>query len=293
MLKNKKEELKKPYIMILGSAQDGGYPMAICKEACCKNAVLKNEKPTRVSCIAIVDPISSEQWIIDATPDLKEQLNELYKQSKSEKINGIFLTHAHIGHYLGLAQLGQEVIGSEKIKVYCMQRMFNFLSNNGPWDQLIKLQNITLEKIQNELTIKLNSRISITPILVPHRDEYSETVCYLVSTMKKKLLYIPDIDKWHLWDKDIKEMIKIVDYALLDGTFYQDGELSRDMSKIPHPFVKESMMLFKDLSKQNKQKVFFTHLNHTNPLIIKESKEQFEVKKLGFNFAMDNLVLEL
>ena len=293
MLKNKKEELKKPYIMILGSAQDGGYPMANCKKVCCKNAVLKNEKPTRVSCIAIVDPISSEQWIIDATPDLKEQLNELYKQSKSEKINGIFLTHAHIGHYLGLAQLGQEVIGSKKIKVYCMRRMFDFLSNNGPWDQLIKLQNITLEKIQNELTIKLNSRISITPILVPHRDEYSETVCYLVSTMKKKLLYIPDIDKWHLWDKDIKEMIKIVDYALLDGTFYQDGELSRDMSKIPHPFVKESMILFKDLSKQNKQKVFFTHLNHTNPLIIKESKEQFEVKKLGFNFAMDNLVLEL
>ena len=293
MLKNKKEELKKPYIMILGSAQDGGYPMANCKKVCCKNAVLKNEKPTRVSCIAIVDPISSEQWIIDATPDLMEQLNELYKQSKSEKINGIFLTHAHIGHYLGLAQLGQEVIGSKKIKVYCMRRMFDFLSNNGPWDQLIKLQNITLEKIQNELTIKLNSRISITPILVPHRDEYSETVCYLVSTMKKKLLYIPDIDKWHLWDKDIKEMIKIVDYALLDGTFYQDGELSRDMSKIPHPFVKESMILFKDLSKQNKQKVFFTHLNHTNPLIIKESKEQFEVKKLGFNFAMDNLVLEL
>ncbi|MDC1063128.1 MBL fold metallo-hydrolase [Flavobacteriales bacterium] len=293
MLKNKKEELKKPYIMILGSAQDGGYPMANCKKVCCKNAVLKNEKPTRVSSIAIVDPISSEQWIIDATPDLKEQLNELYKQSKSEKINGIFLTHAHIGHYLGLAQLGQEVIGSKKIKVYCMQRMFDFLSNNGPWDQLIKLQNITLEKIQNELTIKLNSRISITPILVPHRDEYSETVCYLVSTMKKKLLYIPDIDKWHLWDKDIIEMIKIVDYALLDGTFYQDGELGRDMSKIPHPFVKESMILFKDLSKQNKQKVFFTHLNHTNPLIIKESKEQFEVKNLGFNFAMDNLVLEL
>ena len=174
-----------------------------------------------------------------------------------------------------------------------MQRMFDFLSNNGPWDQLIKLQNITLEKIQNELTIKLNSRISITPILVPHRDEYSETVCYLISTKKKKLLYIPDIDKWHLWDKDIKEMINIVDYALLDGTFYQDGELSKDMSKIPHPFVKESMMLFKDLSKQNKQKVFFTHLNHTNPLIIKESKEQFEVKKLGFNFAKDNLILEL
>jgi pyrroloquinoline quinone biosynthesis protein B len=174
-----------------------------------------------------------------------------------------------------------------------MKRMFDFLSNNGPWDQLIKLENIALQKIQNELTIKLNSRISITPILVPHRDEYSETVCYLVSTMKKKILYIPDIDKWHLWDKNIKEMVNIVDYALLDGTFYKDGELNRDMSEIPHPFVKESMNLFLDLSKQNKQKVYFTHLNHTNPLLIQNSNEQLEVKKLGFNFAQDNLILEL
>ena len=293
MIKNNQEKLKNPYVMILGCTQDGGYPIAICKKECCKNAILKNEKPTRVSCIAIVDPNSSEQWIIDATPDLKEQLSELYKQSKSEKINGIFLTHAHIGHYLGLAQLGKEVIGSKNTKVYCMKRMFDFLSNNGPWDQLIKLENIALQKIQNELTIKLNSRISITPILVPHRDEYSETVCYLVSTMKKKILYIPDIDKWHLWDKNIKEMVNIVDYALLDGTFYKDGELNRDMSEIPHPFVKESMNLFLDLSKQNKQKVYFTHLNHTNPLLIQNSNEQLEVKKLGFNFAQDNLILEL
>jgi pyrroloquinoline quinone biosynthesis protein B len=111
--------------------------------------------------------------------------------------------------------------------------------------------------------------------------------------MKKKILYIPDIDKWHLWDKNIKEMVNIVDYALLDGTFYKDGELNRDMSEIPHPFVKESMNLFLDLSKQNKQKVYFTHLNHTNPLLIQNSNEQLEVKKLGFNFAQDNLILEL
>ena len=104
--------------------------------------------------------------------------------------------------------------------------------------------------------------------------------------MKKKILYIPDIDKWHLWDRNIKEMIKIVDYALLDGTFYKDGELNRDMSEIPHPFVKESMNLFLDLSKQNKQKVYFTHLNHTNPLLIQNSNEQLEVKKLGFNFIL-------
>ena len=279
------------YIQVLGIVQDAGFPHIGCEKDCCLGV---SPGEYFVSCIGLVDKKNKKRYLFDATPDLHNQLRILENFPTSDNIvDGIFLTHAHIGHYTGLMYLGREGLGGNEINVFALERMSNFLQNNGPWDQLVNLKNISLNSLENLQPVNLSKDLKVIPIKVPHRDEYSETVCYLVSTMKKKLLYIPDIDKWHLWDKDIKEMIKIVDYALLDGTFYQDGELSRDMSKIPHPFVKESMILFKDLSKQNKQKVFFTHLNHTNPLIIKESKEQFEVKKLGFNFAMDNLVLEL
>jgi len=137
----------------------------------------------------------------------------------------------------------------------------------------------------------LNERIEIKPFLVPHRDEFSETVGYEIIINKKSLIFIPDIDKWEKWEKNIKELIQKVDYAFLDATFYKNGELKREMSEIPHPFVEESMELFSKLSDADKQKVHFIHLNHTNPLLIEESSAQKEVITKGFNLAKEGQII--
>ena len=282
-----------PYIYILGTVQDGGFPHAGCKKNCCKDAFTNPNLSKKVSSIAIVDPSSKQQWIIDASPDFKDQYHTLQKQTKSEIISGILLTHAHIGHYLGLAQLGKEVMDCNNINVFAMEKMSSFLKKNGPWSQLVTNNNISLIKIKSDLEFELNNKILITPILVPHREDYSETVCFIIKSQKKKVIFIPDIDKWHLWDRDIIKIIYEVDYALIDGTFYNNKELGRGMSKIPHPFVEESMNLFKDLSAKEKSKIYFTHLNHTNPLLIENSFEQKKVRKNGFNIAKEGLILEL
>jgi pyrroloquinoline quinone biosynthesis protein B len=136
--------------------------------------------------------------------------------------------------------------------------------------------------------------LSVTPILVPHRDEYSETVGFKIFGPHKTVLFIPDIDKWQKWNLDILEQIKSVDYALLDATFYANGEIpNRDMSEIPHPFVEESMKIFSNLSKVDKKKIYFIHLNHSNPLLQAGSDAQKNVLKKGFNFAKEGMVLEL
>ena len=70
---------------------------------------------------------------------MHNQLNLLEKFPNGNLIDGIFLTHAHIGHYTGLMYLGREGLGGNKIKVYALKRMASFLRKNGPWDQLIKL----------------------------------------------------------------------------------------------------------------------------------------------------------
>ena len=282
-----------PYIIVLGTIQDGGFTSPKSQKKYYNDSfkILKNSK--KVSSIAIVDPINKQQWIIDASPDFKEQLYNLQEQTSLYDLDGILLTHAHIGHYLGLAYLGKEAMNTEKVKVFCMKRMINFLNNNGPWDQLIKNNNIYLSKIKKNKEFELNKNIKVIPFTVPHRDEYSETVCFLIISKQKKLIYIPDIDKWNLWDKNILEIIKSVDYALIDGTFYDEHELERDMSKIPHPFVCESMELFKNLSNKEKNKIFFTHLNHTNPLLIKNSIQQKEVIDKGFNIAQEKMILKL
>lgn len=273
-----------PYMMVLGVAQDGGFPQANCQKECCK-AVFEGEIAKQfVSCIAVIDPISKDKWIFDATPDFTQQLHLLNQETNEGKIS-IFLTHAHIGHYTGLMYLGREAMGTNKTKVYAMPKMKNFIEKNGPWSQLVALQNIDLQPIKEDSVIVLNERISVQAFKVPHRDEFSETVGYKIFTPNKSLIFIPDIDKWQKWNRGLEEMIKSVDYAFLDGTFYKDGEINRPMSEVPHPFVTETMDLLKNLPATEKAKVHFIHFNHTNPVMNPKSLENKEVRRKGFKVA--------
>ena len=282
-----------PYLMVLGITQDTGYPQINCSESCCEVAWGETELKKMTTSLAIVDPISNQQWIVDATPNITEQLHLLNKTSGIKNIEGIFITHAHIGHYTGLMYFGKEGMNTSKKPVYVMPKMKKFLEKNAPWSQLVKSKNISLNLIKDQSYIQLNERIRITPFLVPHRDDYSETVGYKIQTKSKSSIFIPDIDKWEIWDKDIVSIVRDTDYAFLDGTFYKNGELKRDMTQIPHPFVEESMELFSKLSNSNKKKIYFIHMNHTNPLLTENSKEKNKVHKNGFNVAVQGTCLYL
>ena len=281
------------FVVVLGIAQDAGYPQINCQRSCCEQVLKQGNSKIRVSSLGIVDLNQKAHWIIDATPDIKEQWYSLEHRWNTQ-LQGIFITHAHIGHYTGLMQLGREALGSNQVPVYVMPRMRNFLENNGPWDQLVSLGNIQLKELQADSSVQLTPQLAITPFLVPHRDEYSETVGYEFQGNQQKILFIPDIDKWQLWTRDIREEINRVDVAFLDGSFFQDGELpGRDMSEIPHPFVVETMALMKDLDSRDKSKVHFIHLNHTNPLLQEQGNAREILNREGFRLAEQGKVYPL
>lgn len=282
-------------LAILGIAQDAGYPQAGCLKDCCKPFRVGKEKARSATSIAIIDRTTKQTWLFEATPDVKHQLYQLQELSDFDEIipNGIFLTHAHIGHYTGLIHFGHEVMGIKKLPVFAMPKMSNYLTNNGSWSQLVKFNNIDLQPLAADSSIQLNKNIKVTPFLVPHRDEYSETVGYEIQTTNKKILFIPDINKWNIWDRDITELVKNCDLALLDGTFYKNGELpNRDMSQILHPFIEESMTTFSELSKRDKQKIMFIHFNHTNP-ILRDTEEYQEVIDAGYQVAREGMEIDL
>ena len=296
--KEKKEVIQTydaPYVFVLGVAQDAGYPQANCEKECCQRVYDDLSNRAMVSSIAIVDPISNEEWIFDATPDFTAQLKLLSTQVSEQNNlpNGIFLTHAHIGHYTGIMYLGHEAMGGNNMPVYVMPKMKSFIEKNGPWNQLVEKGNIDLKELKKDSIIVLNKRISVIPIQVPHRDEYSETVGYIINVSKKKVLFIPDIDKWSKWERSVVDYVKQVDIALLDATFFKNGEINRDMNEVPHPFVEESMNLFKDLSLVDKNKVHFIHFNHTNPLLTDGSEAQKIVKENGFHIAKEGTTISL
>ena len=275
-----------PYVIVLGIAQDGGAPHAACTKDCCVDRWDNPRLHNMVSSIGIVDPSTDEVWMIDATPDFSMQLNTLTMNQK-RLFKGVFLTHAHIGHYTGLMHLGREVMGANQIPVYAMPKMEAFLTKNGPWSQLVKLENIDIKSLKNGESVKLNKNLNITPFLVPHRDEFSETVGYKIEGPNKSLIFIPDIDKWEKWTENIQEIVEENDFSLLDGTFYDINELpGRDMSKIPHPFIVESMEVLDDV--RSKSAVYFIHLNHTNPALNRYSNATRLIKSSGFDVAQRN-----
>ena len=288
-------EEQAPYIYILGVAQDAGFPQAGCYKPHCMPGWNDPERKITATSLGLIDPSSKKKYIFEATPDFPEQLFLLEQEAPSDdfSLNGIFITHAHIGHYTGLMYLGREAMGANGLPIYVMPNMEQYLRENGPWSQLIALNNISLIPLRNDHSEVLNN-LKVTPFLVPHRDEFSETVGYSIQGPKKTALFIPDINKWSQWKENILERIQLVDYALIDATFYDNNELpGRDMSKIPHPFVVETMATLSLLPREQREKVWFIHMNHTNPLLNVNSDQAQGVRAQGFNIATTGLRLKL
>ena len=284
-----------PYLYVLGVAQDAGYPQAGCFKAHCMPGWQDPTLKRGATAVGLIDPLANKKYLFEATPHFPEQFYQLELEAPAAQFSlaGIFLTHAHIGHYSGLMYLGHEAMGAAAVNVYAMPKMADYLRSNGPWSQLVDYKNIVIAPLQNGIAQELG-QLTVEPFLVPHRDEYSETVGYRISGPNKSALFIPDINKWSEWETDLAEMLSSVDYALLDATFFADGELpGRDMSKVPHPFVVESMQRLQALPEVERNKVWFIHFNHTNPLLNSDSEQSQQVRANGFNIALEGLRLDL
>lgn len=274
------------YIYVLGNTQDAGLPHIGCQHKFCQDN-FDNYDQYFVTSIAVVDSDLRKYIMFEATPDITYQLNNLKNSIFQEFLlpESLYITHAHIGHYTGLMYFGREALGSKDLLVKVLPKMNEFLKSNGPWNQLVNINNIEIQKLNfgesnNELT-----NISVTPIKVPHRDEYSETAGYVIQGKNKKALFIPDIDKWEKWDKNLVHLTEEFDYLLLDATFYDSKEINRDINEIPHPLVTETMSLLDNLSSESKAKVYFIHMNHTNLMLDPESELSKLVESKGFNIA--------
>ncbi len=277
------------HIIVLGTAQDGGFPHIGCQNECLK--AHSNPNIARyITSLALIDPESNQWWLFEATPDMDKQLQyfrDLTNEAYPYLPAGVFLTHAHIGHYTGLMFLGKEAMGVQGMKVYALPKMIEFLKTDGPWSQLVELNNIDPVILQKDLPIQIGEGLTIEAFTVPHRDEFSETAGFKATTQKQGYIFIPDIDKWHKWERDIVEVVKDpeIDYAFIDATFFKDGELpNRPMSEMPHPFVEETMLLFNGEPENIKNKIKFIHLNHTNPLLF-DKRSRNEVKGKGYGIA--------
>lgn len=250
--------------ILLGTAQDGGVPQAGCDCANCRRAWADPGLRQQVVCLGLADHASRQVWLIDATPDFREQLYLLQARVPGGSLAGIVLTHAHTGHYTGLIHLGREAMNSTGLPVYATQRMADFLQGNAPWSKLVEQENVELRILRPDTVEQLSPRLRLTPVLVPHRGELSDTVACVVEGRRRRLFYCPDIDGWQRWGRDLGVFLADKDITLLDATFFSASELpDRDMDSVPHPLVVDTV----ERLAGTRSEVRLIHLNHTNLLL--------------------------
>lgn len=300
--------LEEPYVLVLGNAQDAGLPQIGAEHPLDEAARRDSSRRRFATSVVICDPRSGKRWLLDATPDLREQVDLMAGHPPTRKeylealdhsgrpplFEGVFLTHGHMGHYLGLAHLGREAYSAKDLPVHASPRMAEYLRGNGPWSLLVDLKNIDLREIEAGQRVQLAADLTVEAFEVPHRAEFSDTYGYLVRGPERALVFLPDIDKWERWETPVEELLAQVDVALLDATFYADGEIpGRSMAEIPHPFVEESLERFATLSEAERAKVWFIHLNHSNPLGDPGGEARGAVRAAGCDVARQGQVFGL
>ena len=239
-------------IVVLGIAQDGGIPQLGCARPICQDIRAGKRPAEKVSSLGLINRRTGAAYVFDATPDFPAQLQRL---TGGKLPAGIFLTHAHIGHYTGLMFLGRESVNAGSVPVYATERMGAFLRANGPWSQLVSIPNIALRAIAYDQPVTLDGGILVTAFKVPHRDEFSDTVGFRIAGPNRSALFIPDIDRWEKWNRSIRDLAGTVDYAFLDGTFASATEINRPIEEIPHPLMSRTRELLNGV----KAKLWFIH----------------------------------
>jgi pyrroloquinoline quinone biosynthesis protein B len=275
-------------LKVLGSGQDAGIPQTGCYCTVCSRA-RSNSKYRRLSpSIALFDKGVGFCYLVDASPDFKSQIHSIQKEIKQVErkgkipISGILLTHAHVGHYVGLWHLGKEALNEKDVPVFCTSSMKAFLSASPAFRFMLQSRVISVREIRPQAKFALGG-LSALPIEVPHRSEIADTVGFIIEA-EKRVIYIPDTDHW---TGEMIEEIAESDLALIDGTFYSRSELPH-FEEVPHPPIEETVDILRDISTE----IYFTHINHTNP-VNRRGRERRSLEGKGFKVAYDGLVLEI
>lgn len=273
-------------VHVLGTAQDGGVPHAGCDCPRCEAARRDPSRRRRVSSIA-VEGETGKTFLVDAGPDFPGQLDHLARATgrRQPAVDAIAITHAHVGHYVGLAFLGKEVMHTRQLPVFGTPSVSRFLKSNRPWAHLVEREEIELRVIAPGSPHPFDGAMLHT-FLTPHRGEDTDTVGFEIVGPRRRLVYVSDAD---VFPPQMVDRIRDADVALVDGTFYSPAELPhREILAVRHPYVRDSLRLLEGAKGQ----VYFTHMNHTNPILDADSPEATSLPK-GFHVLQEGAIFDL
>lgn len=265
-------------VKVLGSAQDGGVPHLGCGCGRCRGAREDRNLQRSPASVKVYDEEKEVNYLFDVSPDIRFQVGD-------EFIDGIFVSHAHLGHLTGLLYLGTEAFNADRVPVYCSEKVDRFLHENPPYRLLMDRDNVETNVFADGEVVDVMG-IEVTPFEVVNKGYVpTDTHAFTIQSDRTTLFYVTDVDRWA---EETLDAIRAADIAIIDGCFWSAEEVER-YQHVPHPPMEDSIA---DLAGFDTD-IYFTHMNHTNPVLDPDSPEREMVEENGFRVVDDGMEIEL
>jgi pyrroloquinoline quinone biosynthesis protein B len=306
-------------VVVLGAAAGGGVPQWNCGCPVCQAA--RHDCPELQSTQAsIAVSADGEHWfLINASPDLRQQLiatPQLHPRTphlRHSPIAGVILTNSEVDAVAGLLSLRE----GSPFTIYAHERVLAILKDNSIFNVLneknVRRQPIAIDAaFEPELPDGSRSRLEILPFAVAGKgawyleghvhpagaDGSGDTLGLRISdTGSGEYFYF--LAACAEVTPELKTRLSGAPLVFFDGTVWRDDELiasglgkktGQGMGHIAMSGANGAIAALADLGIARK---IFLHINNSNPVLLRDSKERGVAEAAGWEIPADGMEITL
>lgn len=282
---------------MLGAAAGGGFPQWNCGCANCRKARERSPDVTPCTQESVAFSADGERWyLLNASPEIRSQIESfppLHPRSERHSpIAGILLTNGDLDHCLGLLSLRE----SHPLTVYATDEVrHGFTQDNILYR--------TLERFPGQVTWRRFDELGVRAIPAPGKAPLhlegrapaapGDNVGLVIEERGKRFAYFSGAAGV---TPEMRAAMDGAECVFFDGTFWSSDELitlglgtrrAEDMAHLP---VRSSLEALAGVKAKRR---IYIHINNTNPILDRTSRERRQVEAAGWELAHDGMEIEL
>lgn len=308
-------------LRVLGTAAGGGVPQWNCNCPNCRDARL-GRQPRRLQSALAISPDGAAWYLVNATPDVREQLDRMPAAFpgpgiRESPLRGVLLTDAELDHTVGLLYLRE----GARWRLYATGAVLDVLETAFPvlpilraYSPLLTVQEVspggsfTIEGARRAIRVHVTAMSDRLPLYAGSgrrhaaRGEAPPAPGAVVALTfedlhsGRKALYAPGVRRL---TPALEREVRQADLVLLDGTFWSEEELrtlgvsartASDMDHLPMGGPSGTANWLQRLPGPVRR---FVHVNNTNPALDPHSPERRLLREMGLDIAEDGWEVEL
>jgi pyrroloquinoline quinone biosynthesis protein B len=295
--------------IVLGAAAGGGFPQWNCQCPTCRLAWNGDSKVKPRTQAGLAVSADGLDWVlINASPDLRAQIQATprlhpQRELRGSPISAVVLTGAEVDQIAGLLTMRERsnftvYATAETLAVIAANPIFGVLAPD-----VVSRRPATLSQVF-ELPNGLHAELFPVPGKVALYLEEDEpalsaengiNVGVEITSGGARLAYIPGAAALN---EALLERLGRADVVLFDGTLFDDDEMIRGgtgtktgqrMGHMPLGGADGTLRRLEGVAGRR----ILTHINNTNPILVRDSPQRLKVEAAGFEIAEDGMEIVL